>query len=285
MANPYNIEKNLKIEVPSDVEQVFLVAKYDILKHIRSKRLMAIGVILGLILVLITYLGVTNNLYQHDINGFISNYAGFVSTLIVIGVTLFAGDAIVAEFQGRTGYLLFPNPVKKSSLYAGKFLASVGVMTLVIVVYYLVAIVIGLVYTGSFTELSIYSMLLAILYGAAATGVAFLISATMKTSTASLVLTFFMLFMILTLVSQVMSIAAIKPTGELTFESGTISDILQNPYPVDTVRNLSMGGNGSGFVFHTYHDPVGPAVAVEFVWLIATYALGYVAFKRREMVS
>lgn len=284
MADLYNINKDLKVEVPSDAEQVLLVAKYDILKHIRSKRLMAIGVILGLILILITYLGIYNGTYQHNVAGFVGNYTGFVNTLIVIGVTLFAGDAIVSEFQGRTGYLLFPNPVKKSSLYAGKFLASVGVMSLVIVVYYLVAIVIGLIYTGSFTELSIYSMLLAILYGTAATGVAFLISSTMKTSTASLVLTFFMLFMILTLVASVMSLSGIKPTGELTFEGGTISDIMQNPYPVDTVSNISAGGGG-GFTLHQYHADVGSAIAIEIVWIAVTGALGFVAFKRREMVS
>jgi ABC-2 type transport system permease protein len=197
MADLYNINKDLKVIVPSDAEQVFLVAKYDILKHIRSKRLLAIGVILGLVLVLVTFLGTFNNPDPHNAARFLANYAGFASTLIVIGVTLFAGDAIVSEFQNRTGYLLFPNPVKKSSLYAGKFLASVGIMTFVIVIYYLVAIVIGLVYTGNFTELAIYSMLLAILYGATATGLAFLISSVLKTSTASLVLTFFMLFMIL----------------------------------------------------------------------------------------
>ena len=150
MADVYNIEKNLKIDAPSDTTQVLLVAKYDILKHIRSKRLLAIGIILALVLVLVTFLGTYNNPDPHDAAKFIGNYAGFVSIMIVIGVTLFAGDAIVSEFQGRTGYLLFPNPVKKSSLYAGKFLASVGIMSLVIVAYYLVAIVIGLAYTGNF---------------------------------------------------------------------------------------------------------------------------------------
>jgi ABC-2 type transport system permease protein len=282
MADVYNIEKNLKIDVPSDTTQVLLVAKYDILKHIRSKRLLAIGIILALVLALVTFLGTYNNPDPHDAAKFIGNYAGFVSIMIVIGVTLFAGDAIVSEFQGRTGYLLFPNPVKKSSLYAGKFLASVGIMSIVIVAYYLVAIVIGLAYTGNFTDLSIYSMLLAILYGAAATGVAFLISSVLKTSTASLVLTFFMLFLILTLVSSVFTLAGIKPDGELTFAGGTISDIMKTPYPVDSVTNLTEGGR---FVFHQYAPGVGISVLVEIAWLAVTSSLGYIAFKRREMVS
>ena len=284
MADLYNIEKDLKVEVPSDTKQVFLVAKYDILKHIRSKRLMAIGAILGLILVLITFLGTYNGAYQHNVAGFVGNYTGFVNTLIIIGVTLFAGDAIVSEFQNRTGYLLFPNPVKKSSLYAGKFLASVGIMTLVIVVYYVVAIIIGLLYTGGFTELSVYSMLLAIMYGVAATGLAFLISSTMKTSTASLVLTFFMLFMILSIVTLALTVAHVKPDGELTFAGGTISDIMVQNYPQDNL-NGSIGGGNRSFSLPSYHSGVAEGVATELGWFIATTGLGYVAFKRREMVS
>ncbi|MGD0817880.1 MAG: ABC transporter permease [Methanomassiliicoccales archaeon] len=281
MADLYNINKDIKVEVPSDTAQVFLVAKYDILKHIRSKRLLAIGIILGLVLVLVTFLGTLNNPDPHNAARFVGNYAGFANTMIVIGVTLFAGDAIVSEFQNRTGYLLFPNPVKKSSLYAGKFLASVGIMSFVIVIYYLVAIVIGLAYTGNFTELAIYSMLLAILYGAAATGLAFLISSVLKTSTASLVLTFFMLFMILSLITAVGSIAGVKPDGELTFAGGTISYIMEKPYPVDNVTSI----RGAGFTLHTYIPDVGLAVIVELVWLTVTAMLGYVAFSRREMVS
>jgi ABC-2 type transport system permease protein len=281
MTDLYNIEKDLNVKVPSDTAQVFLVAKYDILKHIRSKRLLAIGIIVGLVLLLVTFLGTLNNPDPHNAANFVGNYAGFANTMIVIGVTLFAGDAIVSEFQNRTGYLLFPNPVKKSSLYAGKFLASVGVMTFVIVIYYIVAMVIGLAYTGNFTVLAIYSMLLAIMYGAAATGLAFLISSVLKTSTAALVLTFFMLFMILSLITAVGSIAGVKPDGELTFAGGTISYIMQSPYPVDNVTQIP----GAGFTLHTYIPDVGLSVIVELVWLSVTAILGYVAFNRREMVS
>jgi ABC-2 type transport system permease protein len=284
MADIYNIQKDLKVEVPSDMEQVLLVTKYDILKHIRSRRLLSIGIILALVLALVTFLGTYNNPDPHNAANFIGNYAGFANLLIVIGVTLFAGDAIVSEFQNRTGYLLFPNPVKRSSLYAGKFLASVAVLTFVIVVYYLVAIVIGLAYTGNFTELSIYSLLLAIMYGAAATGVAFLISSVLKTSTASLVMTFFTLLLILSLIASVFTLAGIKPDGELTFAGGTISDIMQNPYPVDSVGNITTGGGGS-FQIHQFYPDVGLSVVVELIWLVATAVLGFVAFKRREMVS
>ena len=83
MTEIYNSKKDLKVEVPSDSEQVFLVAKYDVLKHIRSKRLLAIGIILGLILVLIGWLA-------------------HISILVTLGVIL-AVVGVVLAIIGGTG--------------------------------------------------------------------------------------------------------------------------------------------------------------------------------------
>ena len=70
---------------------------------------------------------------------------------------------------------------------------------------------------------------------------------------------------------------------EVLLGDPTISDIMVTPYPHD-VLNTSIGRNTS-LPFPTFHSQVGPAIATEIVWLVATSSLGYVAFKRREMVS
>ncbi len=102
-----------------------------------------------LVLVLITAIPpLLGNSFGTNPDVFINVYANFTGLLAIIGATLFAGDAIVSEFQGRTGYLLFPNPVKRSVLLAGKFIASVGAMFIVLFVYYGSALVLDLVLTG-----------------------------------------------------------------------------------------------------------------------------------------
>ena len=101
---------------PSDVNQVGVVVKYEVLKYLRSKRLMGLIIIEALVLLLITALPpLLGNDYATNADAFINGYTGYVTILIVIGATLFAGDAIVSEFQGRTGYLLFPKPVKREA--------------------------------------------------------------------------------------------------------------------------------------------------------------------------
>lgn len=52
--------------------------------------------------------------------------AGILSisaTIASIGVMFFAGDAIAGEFGRRTGYILFPTPVRRTTMVIGKYLA------------------------------------------------------------------------------------------------------------------------------------------------------------------
>ena len=45
-------------------------------------------------------------------------------SLAAIGAVFFAGDAIAGEFESKTGFLLFTNPIKRVVLWTGKYLAG-----------------------------------------------------------------------------------------------------------------------------------------------------------------
>ena len=86
--------KKVVTNLPSDVKQAGIIARYDILKYLYSKRLIGIIAIETLVLVLITLLPpLLGKSYPTDPNQFIGNYANFTSILVVIGATLF--------FRGR----------------------------------------------------------------------------------------------------------------------------------------------------------------------------------------
>ena len=44
-----------------------------------------------------------------------------MGTLAILGAVFFGGDAIASEFEHKTGYILFPNPVKRITLVVGKY--------------------------------------------------------------------------------------------------------------------------------------------------------------------
>jgi len=276
---------NNRERLPSDLQQVMTVAKYDVLKHLRSKRLLGLLVLEGLLLALTFGLPIALGAdAAEDPTDYISGFIGWVDILIVLGATMFAGDAIVSEFQSRTGYLLFPNPVKRSTIFVGKYLSTLGIIVLMLVVYYGIAALLTFAMTGGGTVLAAYSMLFAFVYGAAAAALGFLISSIFKGSTGSLILTFFTLLMILPLIAQLLPIGEIKPWFMLTFCGGVISTILIEPYPTDVMDSIPIG-NGEFMNYWSYYPEVGLSLVVLAVYIVVCLGLGMYLFKRREMVS
>jgi len=269
--------------LPTDLQQVGVVAKYDILKYLRSRRLLGIMIIEALVLALITVLVGTSD-RPYTVDEVIGQYTGFVSILIILGATLFGGDAIVSEYQGRTGYLLFPNPVRKSSILVGKFASSVAAMSLVLVIYYVVSMIAGLAMgDGGMSDRVFASLGLALLYGISAISVAFLISSFMKGSTGALILTFALFFLIFNIISSLIGqLGGIKPWFMLDFAGGTLSYIMSDPYPVDSSMTIEIAP-GQSFTTYLFYPEVYLSIGVMAVYAVGAIVMAYIFFRRREM--
>ncbi len=102
----------------------------------------------------------------------------------------------------------------------------------------------------------------------------------------SIVLTFFTFFLILPIIDSLgASIAHFKPWFTLTFASGIVLDILQQPYPVDVVRTVerTFRNTTRTLTVAQYYPSVAQALAVIFVYFIIGLILALYITKRREM--
>ena len=211
---------------------------------------------------------------------FDSNFIGFVSILIVICATFFAADSLVGEFQNRTGYLIFPNALKRETLLLGKFVASVTVGLVVVALFYVVVAVLSLVSARGVDDDFLSSFGFAMLYLLAATGIGYFISSVMKGSTGAIVLTFFLLMMILPIVDSVSMVSGTKIEASVTFAAGTISYILVDPYPEDTILD-----DFPGMEFHSFYPTPVTAAIVLLGYALVTCALSAVIFKRKQLAG
>ena len=173
----------------SSFGQVVTVASYEIRKYIRGRRLLGILILVGLIIGL--FLGLPPALgspYASNPNAFVSTFATFTGLLVVLSGVLFAADALVSEHEKRTGYFLFPNPVRREVLVLGKIAASLIVSAAVITLYYGAAAIAALIVTKSLTWDVGLSYLYALSYMTAVVGIAYVVSATLKSTVAATVL-------------------------------------------------------------------------------------------------
>ncbi len=214
-----------------------------------------------------------------DAAEFESGFLGFAGMLVMICATFFGADAIVSEFQGRTGYLVFPNPIKRSTLFLGKFAASMTSSILLIGLLYGGVAVLSLFASRGVDDDFLLSFAFAIEYLLAAMAVAYVISSVLKGSTGAIVLTFFMFLMILPIVDGMSMVAGVKVEGSLTFAAGTVQYILYDPYPTDTTMEVP------GMTFSSFFPDPGTAAVVMACYAAIGLVLGMVLFKRKQLVG
>jgi ABC-2 type transport system permease protein len=119
----------------SEFEKLKVVTKYELLKQIRRKRFygaLALTV-LAVVLTIGLYKGLNlpEKMQQNipvtmripDSADLFAVFVTSMGSLAVFGAVFFAGDTIASEFERKTGYILFPNPVNRITIVVGKYLA------------------------------------------------------------------------------------------------------------------------------------------------------------------
>ena len=206
-------------------------------------------------------------------------FLNFASFLIIICATFFGADAIVSEFQNRTGYLVFPNPIKRSVLFLGKFSASVTAGFMVVTIFYAVLAVLSIISARGIDDDFLLSFGYAVEFLVAAMAVAYLISSVLKGSTGATVLTFFLFVMILPIIDSVSAFSGAKIEASLTFSADAMIHILTDPYPVDQVVDF-----GPMILNSYYPDQVLAAVTMA-AYALASLVLGMYLFNRKQLAG
>ncbi len=273
----------------SDGRQMVAIAVNEIRKFVSSRRFSIYVVIMVLSIILVTVLPyVAGGGYGDNGGDIFSMFIMFASIMAMLAATLFASSAIVSEFEERTALILFTRPLKKGSIFIGKFLACILVEAVVIVVYYILGMLIAWAISGDLVVDWGPSLVMAICYVFASSGIAVLISSVMKKAGTAAVVTFIFLMLIMNIFSVVLS----EVDVDAWFMLGTASDSILTSLPeyIDMVNSglgdLPEGMEGVGDIFG---DIMGTQPAdtvrdglVMIVWGLAGTILAWIAFARRE---
>lgn len=268
--------------VPSDLQQIGVTTRYEMERHFRSRGFFGI---MGLITLVITLMTAIRPLLGLDFPGdpvsFIGDYTTWVQIIVLIGAVAVASGALSSEFEKRTGLLMFPQPVKRTTFLAGKYLSGVIVMALALGVYYLAVGILSLAIAGGVPGAIVVSYGFALLYGMAVCAVAMLYSSVLKTNTASIVATVLTFLMVMTLVTQLLSMSNIDPFFMSTNAGDAVSYSLQSPYP-ETYTTTSYAHDGSAMTSTTYIPTEPLAALVLLAYVAISLVLANVLFKRRQ---
>ncbi|MDH2901762.1 MAG: ABC transporter permease [archaeon] len=272
---------------PSSLSQVGIITKYEMSNYFRARRFF---ILLGIALAfsaIFTFLVAHYGLPAGGALGFYSEWWGRSATFIVIfSAIFFGGDAISGEFQNKTGYFLVGNPIRRSSIYIGKWFAALVASLIIIGIYTAIMLANSFYYFGvsipwQFGE----SFAFTLVYLIAALGLTFFFSSAFKSSSYSILVAVVLLLFGFTIIEELIAVFAhVEPWFLLSYGSEIIGNILTTPYPAHTTIQHGFAGRGgpNAATFTTYNATVPEGVAIMLVYFALTAVLGLVLFERKE---
>ncbi len=278
------------LEVPPSVEQIPKLAKYQLREYLRSRRFLSLAVIvlvIGLIVSVVVgyYRG---GLVSSNMAFYGSFWGGGISLIIVLAAVFFGGDAIAGEFQNKTGYFLMGLPIRRSTVYIGKFIAAFIASTAMVLLYFIILLANGVYYFGgnAFPWQLGLSLVLSIIYLSSVLGMTFLLSSLFKTSAYGFVLTALLFLFGFTLLEDLISsLVEIEPWMIISYASSTIGDVF--------VPSINWGFAGTVSHVHTvigrriiattlYSAGIDEGVLIMLAYFILSAVVGLLLFEREE---
>ena len=263
-------------KIPSSASQALTISRYELLLYLRSKKILGIVAITIMVAVgfIVSYefLGALGT----EALGFdIASPISFVFFLITIIAAFFGSNSIMTEFNQRTGQLLFSNPVTRTSIWFGKFIASIVIAFSVIALYY--SIIVSYAAISHEVPIQILSSLLfSFVSTTMIMSFAFLISSIFRGQTGAAALVFALFIIVFPMVDGVMALLSDeRPWFTPTFSSGIITHVLTNFTDQNTMSNSFFGTS--------LVPKIADSLGIMISYIVASSALSIFIFKRRDV--
>jgi ABC-2 type transport system permease protein len=272
--------------VPGTIGQALILSRYQFRDYLRSRRfVLMIGIVAaaGAILTAVVAYYRPASLIDNSNDLYGGLWGGAATLIILFAGIIFGGDAIAGEFQNKTGYFLMGLPIKRTTVYAGKYLAAFMASVVSIVIYLLIVIGNGVFYlgTGAFSDPVplTESFLLGILHLLALLGFVFLFSSLFKTSMyAVLVVAVMFLFGFTIIQEVVVMLAHYEPWFLLSY----LDSIIAYPLTGVPAHVVTSTNPFSGATTTSYNPTYAEGILGTFLYFLVTTLGGLVLFEREE---
>ena len=267
------------------------VIKFELIKFLRSRKIRA-ALILTAIVPLLIYL-LTNFLLDSFISqiysdsGVVNDYqifVNFILTLSLVNVIMFGGDSLTNDFENKTGYTLFINPISRTSFLFGKFVAASIAIISFNILFYVLASIFSYAKHSAIPENALLSLVFASLFSIGLLSTSFALSSLFKRSNMSNIAFIFLWFIVVGLMEYFLILSEIKPWWSLTYAAGIIIYIFEVPYPKDSVIDIpSFLIPGQSQTIVNLIPEVNLSIGVFLMYIIVGLMISVLFYKRKQL--
>lgn len=246
-----------------DIRLTGVVAKIELRKYYRGRKIILVLALIVAMLALTYAVQELTHAPVGDANHVFKDYAMAYPFVLLLFCLLFATSLVSGEFEDNTHLMLFTRPIKKWSMYFGKYLGCLIVAVCAMGLYFLGAGIITLAIKGTVPIESLVAFGFLAMETAAYVAIAMLFSTVFKKSVTATILMFFVFAMIIPLVDLGMKTAGIDAWWFIeTTEDIILKSVLREPL----IQGLTVANAIFSFA----------------MWMAIPAFIGYKLFKRKE---
>jgi ABC-2 type transport system permease protein len=209
--------------------------------------------------------------------------AGQVGLFGLVAGVFFSGDAIASEFEHKTGYVLFLNPIRRTTLLLGKYVSCCIASALVISMPYLITSIGVIVGFGTLPAQVLQSYAFALLFVCSIVAFTFVFSSLLKGSMGASIVPFLTYLFVFAVIQALSMFAGFEPFMILSYGSSILGNILSEPYP-EPVQTMSLPlPGGPPLQFTIYSATVAEGIIIMTSYLVIGLILSALLMKRRQM--
>lgn len=268
--------------IPSSGSQLVTVAKYEFRNYFGSRRfyvLLAIALVVSALLTYIVAARRPASFLNSSLDFYASWWGDIASLMVILSGIFFGGDAISSEFQNRTGYFLVPNPIRRSSIYVGKWISAFVAAMIVLAITLAITMANAFYYFGpTLPNEFLQSIAFSLIYLASVMGFCFMFSSLFKSSSYSILVSAILFLFVFSLVETlVASVVQTEPWFVPTYGASIITNIMKVPFPAHVVTQTFRG-----ITIITYSATIIEGLEILLGYCAITAGVGLFLFEKKD---
>ena len=273
-------------ENDSDFNQFKVSLKYQFLAYIRTRRFIGLAIfslIMSIIVTALMFHYEYSSLKAADSISFFYQYlSGFAVLFTSLIAAFFGGDLISADTGTNAAYYTLVQPVRRSILFLGKFIAAIIAAFIVMLLYFFAAMVASLDLYGTISYLILNSLGLLVLFMAAGIAFSSFFSGIFKNPSNGIVVSILIIILGFGTIDVVVgNIAGVDPLFSIYFVGEIVYLVFDNKYSTKVVSHGGFGAHGA--TSYSFLPSIPQGIYVLLAYLIIFGALSILIYSRRQI--
>lgn len=271
-----------------DLSQFRTAFLYQLRSYLRTWRFVGllafVAVVSAVILIVQLHNGIAQVTANHPMAADeLAAYLAEITDAVIITGAFLGGDALAVDLSGGPGYLMLSQPVRRRTLFAGRFAAAAVTGAVIGLVYFAFAAATVQYFYGTIPVAIFLSIGLAFLFLLAVLAVAFFFSSFFKNPSVSIVAAILILIIAFPILTAAGSLSGVEPWFSLDYGSQAITTVLASNFSHETVMHLVVGKKGSSLAIYSFAPYPWEGAAIMAVYLGVFLVLSYVVYRYREV--